>query len=103
MQTPDLLGGRTFPDVHDGVAYADSVGQETFAARATEIVSPMAADLVYGGMSSGMSMGTARAAEQVLARPGAKGPFFLYGAIGALVVGGHLARRRPVAVPRDQW
>ena len=42
MQTPDLFGGRTFPDVHDGVAYADSVGQETFAARATEIVSPMA-------------------------------------------------------------
>ena len=77
VQTPDLFGGRTFADVHDGVAYADSVGEETFAARATEIVSPMAADLVYGGMS----MGAARAAEQVLARPGARGAFFLYGAI----------------------
>jgi len=77
VQTPDLFGGRTFADVHDGVAYADSVGEETFAARATEIVSPMAADLVYGGMS----MGAARAAEQVLARPGARGAFFLCGAI----------------------
>jgi dienelactone hydrolase len=77
VQTPDLFGGRTFADVGDGVAYAQSVGEETFAAQATEIVSAMAADLVYGGMS----MGAARAAEQVLARPGAKGAFFLYGAI----------------------
>jgi dienelactone hydrolase len=77
VQTPDLFGGRTFADVKDGVAYADSVGEECFAAQVTEIVSPMSADLVYGGMS----MGAARAAEQVLTRPGAKGAFFLYGAI----------------------
>ncbi|MET0523976.1 MAG: dienelactone hydrolase family protein [Nocardioides sp.] len=77
VHTPDLFDGRTFADVHDGVAFADSVGEETFAARATEIVAPMAADVVYGGMS----MGAARAAEQVLARPGAKGAFFLYGAV----------------------
>jgi dienelactone hydrolase len=77
VHTPDLFGGRTFDDVHDGVAYADSVGEESFAARAAEIVSPLPSDLVYAGMS----MGAARAAEQVLARPGAKGSFFLYGAI----------------------
>jgi dienelactone hydrolase len=77
VHTPDLFEGRTFADVHDGVAYAQSAGEETFAARAAEIVSPMATDLVYGGMS----MGAARAAEQTLARPGAKGAFFLYGAI----------------------
>lgn len=77
VHTPDLFDGRTFADVHDGVAYADSVGEDVFAARAAEIVAPMASDLVYGGMS----MGAARAAEQVLARPGARGAFFLYGAI----------------------
>lgn len=77
VQTPDLFGGRTFSDVSEGVAYANSVGEESIAAQASEIVAPMAADLVYGGMS----MGAARAAEQVLARPGAKGAFFLYGAI----------------------
>jgi dienelactone hydrolase len=75
--TPDLFEGRTFADVREGVAYAQSLGEETFAARAAEIVAPMAAGLVYGGMS----MGAARAAEQVLARPGARGAFFLYGAI----------------------
>jgi dienelactone hydrolase len=77
VHTPDLFGGRTFADVQDGVAYADSVGEETFADQAAEIVSPLAADLVYGGLS----MGAARAAEQVLSRPGAKGAFFLYGAV----------------------
>jgi dienelactone hydrolase len=77
VHTPDLFGGRTFADVEDGVAYADSVGEESFAARAAEIVSSMPVGLVYGGMS----MGAARAAEQVLARPGAKGAFFLYGAV----------------------
>ena len=77
VHTPDLFDGRTFADVNDGVAHADSVGEETFAARAAEVVAPMAADLVYGGMS----MGAARAAEPVLARPGAKGAFFLYGVV----------------------
>ena len=94
VHTPDLFDGRMFGDVQDGVAYADSVGEETFAARATEIVSPMGADLVYGGMS----MGAARAAEQVLARPGAKGAFFLYGAIappGGMPAGPPAYPRRP--------
>jgi dienelactone hydrolase len=77
VQTPDLFEGRTFADLHDGVAHVDSVGEEVFAARAAEVVAPLATDLVYGGLS----MGAARAAEQVLARPGARGAFFLYGAI----------------------
>ena len=77
VHSPDLFGGRTFADVHDGVAFAESAGEETFAARAAEVVAPMRTDLVYGGLS----MGGARAAEQVLTRPGARGAFFLYGAI----------------------
>lgn len=77
VHTPDLFGGRTFDDVHEGVAYAASVGEASFTAKAAEIASSLPGDLVYAGMS----MGAARAAEQVLARPGAKGAFFLYGAI----------------------
>jgi len=77
VHAPDLFGGRTFGDVRDGVAYADSVGEASFAAKAAEVVASLPSDLVYGGMS----VGAARAAEQVLARPGARGAFFLYGAI----------------------
>ena len=77
VHAPDLFDGRTFDDVRDGVAYAQGLGEEVFAKKAAEIMAPLGSDLVYGGMS----MGAARAAEQVLERPGAKGAFFLYGAI----------------------
>ena len=77
VQTPDLFEGRTFADLADGIAHVDSLGEETIAARAADLVAPMARDLVYGGMS----MGAARAAEQVLARPGARAAFFLYGTV----------------------
>jgi dienelactone hydrolase len=77
VAAPDLFEGRTFDDVRDGVAFAQGLGEGVLAARVAEIVAPMPPGLVYGGMS----MGAARAAEQVLTRPGAKGAFFLYGAI----------------------
>ncbi len=77
VHTPDLFGGRTFADINDGIAFVDSVGEDTFAARAAEIVAPMTHDLVYGGLS----MGVARAGEQVLTRSGARGAFFLYGTV----------------------
>jgi dienelactone hydrolase len=77
VHTPDVFEGRTFPDVREGGAFVDSVGEETFEARAAEIVDSLPTDVVYGGMS----MGAARAAEQVLRRPGAMAAFFLYGAI----------------------
>lgn len=77
VHTPDLFEGRTFADVADGVAFAESVGEEVFARRAADAVAALPADCVYGGMS----FGAARAAEQVLARPGSRGAFFLYGAV----------------------
>ena len=77
VHAPDLFDGRTFGDLHEGIAYVDSVGEGEFAARAAALVAPMADDLVYGGLS----MGAARAAEQVLARPGVRGAFFLYGTV----------------------
>jgi dienelactone hydrolase len=77
VHTPDLFEGATFADVADGVAFADSLGEETFARRAAEAVADLPVDVVYGGAS----FGAARAAEQVLARPGARAAFFLYGAV----------------------
>lgn len=77
VHTPDLFEGRTFADVAEGVAFAEEVGEDVFARRAAEAVAGLPAELVYGGMS----FGAARAAEQALARPGARGAFFLYGAV----------------------
>ncbi|UDY24195.1 dienelactone hydrolase family protein [Nocardioides sp. Kera G14] len=76
VHTPDLFEGRTFGKVEEGVAYANEVGEETFADRASAFVDTLSTDeLVYGGLS----MGCARAAEQVLFRDGALAAFFLYG------------------------
>lgn len=77
VHTPDLFEGRTFTDVREGMEFAESVGEDVFAARAADVVQQYPAGVVYGGMS----MGAARAAEQVLERPGARGAFFLYGAV----------------------
>jgi dienelactone hydrolase len=77
VHAPDLFEGRTFADVADGVAFVESLGEEAFARRAAAAVAELPGDVVYGGAS----FGAARAAEQVLARPGARGAFFLYGAV----------------------
>lgn len=77
LHTPDLFEGRTFADVQDGVAYAESLGRSALAARGLEAVEGLPADLVYAGMS----LGCAIAAGAVLRRPGARAAFFLYGAV----------------------
>lgn len=77
VHTPDLFEGRTFADVSDGVAHVESLGEEAFARRAAEAVRELPTEVVYAGAS----FGAARAAEQVLGRPGAQGAFFLYGAV----------------------
>lgn len=79
VHTPDLFEGRTFATVDEGVAYVDSLGEETFARRATAAVATL--DLPPGVVYGGASFGVARAAEQVLTRPGARSAFFLYGAV----------------------
>jgi len=75
VDTPDLFGGRTFSDVSDGVAFAQASGESSFAQAAAAL------ELADGAVYGGMSMGCARAAEQVLMRGGARGAFFLYGAV----------------------
>jgi dienelactone hydrolase len=77
VSTPDLFEGRTFGDVHDGIAFVEAVGEEQIAARAAALAADLPPGLVYGGIS----MGAARAAEQVLDRPGARGAFFLSGSV----------------------
>lgn len=102
VHTPDLFDGRTFADVADGVAFAESLGEDVFAARAAAAVAQLPADLVYVGAS----FGAARAAEQVLTRPGARAAFFLYGAVapswwGATWPAGVPAQAHVAAV--DPW
>src|SRR4051794_25913885 len=68
VHTPDLFDGRTFPDVHDGVAYADAMGEETFAALAAEFVSGIGLAGVWRDVN-GCSAG-GRAGPRPPGRPG---------------------------------
>ncbi|WP_229052401.1 dienelactone hydrolase family protein [Aeromicrobium sp. Leaf350] len=77
VHTPDLFEGRTFTAVEDGVAFAQSLGPQVVADRVADAVQGLPTELVYGGAS----LGSVRAAEQVFERPGARGAFFLYGAV----------------------
>lgn len=77
VHTPDLFEGLTFADVADGVVHVESRGEDAFARLAADAVADLPAGVVYGGAS----FGVARAAEQVLTRPGARAAFFLYGAV----------------------
>lgn len=92
VHTPDLFAGAHFPNPVDGVAWAESLGEAELAARARAFVDTLnTAELVYGGLG----IGSARAAEQVLLRPGALAAFFLY----ACVDPGYWHKRWPADVP----
>jgi dienelactone hydrolase len=77
VHTPDLFDGRLFDVVEDGVAFAAEVGRDTLSARAGAAAEQLPAELVYAGMS----MGCAYATQLLLTRPGARGAFYLYGAV----------------------
>jgi len=75
VHAPDLFEGRTFDDVADGVAYAQSIGDDAMSARAAAAAADLPVDIVVAGMS----LGCVFAMQTLLARPAARGALFLYG------------------------
>src|SRR5512133_2537099 len=76
VHTPDLLDGRTFGSIDEGLAYAQELGfPGEILARGARAVEGLPADLVYAGFSLGVLP------AQMLAqtRPGAKGALLLHG------------------------
>ncbi len=69
VHTPDVLEGRTFATLDEGMANARAVGFETLMERGVKSVEGMPAELVYAGFSLGVM-----AAQQLAqTRPGAQG------------------------------
>jgi dienelactone hydrolase len=56
VHTPDLFGGRTFPTIEEGGAYAQGEGAPDFDKLADEAVASLPAGLVYAGISFGVMM-----------------------------------------------
>ncbi len=77
VHTPDLLDGRLFDSIAEGMAYVEQIGFEEILDRGTRAAEGLRAGLVYAGFSLG------EMPAQMLAqtRPGALGALLFYSCI----------------------
>jgi dienelactone hydrolase len=78
VHTPDLLDGRTFGSIEEGLGYAEELGfPGAVLERGARAVEGLPADLVYAGFSLGVLP------AQMLAqtRPGARGALLFYSCV----------------------
>lgn len=83
IQTPDLFGGQTFPDIESGAAYAEKVGFDVLIDRGTGAVNRLPNRLVYAGVS----LGVLPAQKLAQTRPGARGALLIDACIPATEFG----------------
>jgi len=105
VHVPDLLEGRTFATIADGIAHVQQIGFDTIVQRGRAAAEGLPAELVYIGISLGVIP------AQLLAqtRPGARAAVFLHSAIPPAEFGGpwpadvpaqiHLGERDPEVLP----
>lgn len=77
VHTPDLLDGKLFGSIPDGIAYLRELGFGTVIERGRAVAETLPGDLVY----IGMSMGVLPAQALAQTRAGARGAVFLHGAV----------------------
>ena len=77
VHVPDLLDGRTFATLEDGMAHANEVGFGTIMDRGVAAAEALSPDLVYAGLSLGV-MPAQRLAQT---RAGARGALLLHGCV----------------------
>ena len=77
VHTPDLVDGRTFDTIDDGVAYAGEVGFEEIIERGVRAADELADGLVYAGFS----LGVLPAQKLAQTRAGARGALLFYSCV----------------------
>jgi dienelactone hydrolase len=77
VHTPDLLDGRLFGSIAEGMAYVETIGFDEILRRGTRSAEDLPTGLVYAGFSLG------EMPAQMLAqtRPGARGALLFYSCI----------------------
>jgi esterase/lipase len=96
VHTPDLLNGRTFGSIPEGMAYVRQLGFDQIIDRGERAAGELPKELVYAGMS----LGVVPAQKLAQTRSGARGgdlPVLMH----AVVRVRHLAGRGSGADPRD--
>ena len=94
VHTPDLLDGRTFGSIDEGVTYVQELGFGTIIERGRQAAAVLPAGLVYAGFSLGV------VPAQMLAqtRPGARGALFFHSCVPLAEFGGVWPAGVPVQV-----
>lgn len=77
VHTPNLLDGRTFDSIDEGLAYVGEIGFGEVIGRGDRAASELPEALVYGGFS----LGVVSAQKLAQTRPGAKGALFFYSCV----------------------
>ncbi|CAN5607311.1 dienelactone hydrolase family protein [soil metagenome] len=102
VHTPDLFGGRTFPTLEEGLAYAKTVGFDSILDRGVAEAEALGPDLVYAGFS----MGVMPAQKLAQTRPGARGALLLSASLPPTEFGGrwpHAVRLQIHLMEGDEW
>jgi dienelactone hydrolase len=79
VHTPDLLDGRTFGSIDEGMAYVGELGFGEIIERGERAASELPDELVYAGFS----LGVVPAQKLAQTRPGARGALFFYSCVPA--------------------
>jgi dienelactone hydrolase len=77
VHTPDLLDGRTFDTVEEGVSHAEELGFDQVTERGVRAAGALPAELVYAGFS----LGVLPAQKLAQTRPGARGALLFHSCV----------------------
>ena len=77
VHTPNLLDGRTFDSIDEGLAYVGELGFGEVIGRGERAASELPDELVYAGFS----LGVVPAQKLAQTRPGAKGALLFYSCV----------------------
>jgi dienelactone hydrolase len=79
VHTPDLLDGRTFASIDDGMAYVEQLGFGEIIERGERAANELPNELVYAGFS----LGVVPAQKLAQTRAGARGALLVYSCVPA--------------------
>jgi dienelactone hydrolase len=77
VHTPDLLDGRTFGSIEEGMGYVETVGFGEIISRGDRAADQLPRELVYAGFS----LGVVPAQKLTQTRDGARGALFFYSCV----------------------
>ncbi len=94
VHTPQLLDGRVFNSIPEGMAYVQELGFEEVMRRGEQAAEGLPETVVYAGMS----LGVVPAQKLAQTKAGARGAIFLYSAIPPSEFGPSWPERMPVQI-----